>query len=365
VNRKLKIGLSALGTLVVIGGTATAYAATHPSDLPKSLWPIYDDVHNAHLLNPYSDGKMHLDRSLSRYDAMFALYYVQKELDGLTNQVKSLVSSVTGLNKTTASEQNDINALKTQNKSLQNTVTSDEKQISTLQNNQKSDEQTISTLQNDVQALSKMSNQDQQTIDLAANVMKSTGMVVVEHSDTQSVEQGSAWFIGDNQHILTAFHVINSGSTDPNQYTTPSKISFVLGNNQYNATVEKYDGTTDLALLKLDNPLAGVSPLPLATSDPAPGTSVIAVGSPLGAYDSVTKGVVSAVHVDPNTGVEYIQTDAASNPGNSGGPLVNFQGQVLGMDDFVPGWQDQTGQNHPADGVAEYVSWKEISQFVQ
>jgi S1-C subfamily serine protease len=329
LKRKWKIGLSAIGALAAIGGTTTTFASSDPSDLPGWMLPYYHEVHDGvDLMWPFSDGKMHLDQNFTRYGAMFAFAKVQKEIDTLNSQNKSLQNSVT-------SDQKEVSALQAQNQSLQNAVT----------------------------ALSKLSNQDQQTIDLAANVMKSTGMVVVQHSDTHSTAEGAAWVIGDNQHILTAFHVINNGSADPSQYTPPSSITFQLGNNQYSATVDKYDATADVALLTLNTPLTGVSPLPIATADPAPGTAVIAVGSPLGVYDSVTKGVVSAINVDPSTGVEYIQTDAASNPGNSGGPLVNYQGQVLGMDDFVPGWQDQTGQNHPADGMAEYVSWKSLSQF--
>lgn len=340
MKRTWKIGLSVVGALTVLGGATTALASSYPSDLPKWMWSTYDEVHNNHLMSPQSDGKMHLDRSLSRNDAMFAFANVQKEIDNLNSEFKSILSNVAGLNKTTASEQTQINTLKAQNQS---------------------DEQKITALQNDVTALSKLSNQDQQTIDLAANVMKSTGMVVVEDAATQSQSTGAAWVIKDNQHILTAFHCINNGSTDPNQYTTPSSITFILGTNQYHATVEKYDGTTDLALLKLDTPLTGVSPLPLTTSDPAIGTAVIAVGSPLGMYDSVTKGIVSNILENQN-GVQYIQTDAAINPGNSGGPLVNYQGKVLGMADFKFGYQDGNG-HHDAEGMGEFVSWKSISQF--
>ena len=328
LNRKWKIGLSTMGALIAVGGTTTTFASSDPSDLPGWMLPYYHEVHDGvDLMWPFSDGKMHLDQNFTRYGAMFAFAKVQKEIDTLNSQ----------------------------HKSLQNSVTSDQKEISALQTQ-------VQSLQSDVTALSKMSNEDQQTIDLAAYVMKSTGMVVAQHSDTQSVAEGAAWVIGDNQHILTAFHVINNGSTDATQYTPPSNITFQLGKNQYTATVDRYDATNDVALLKLSTPLTGVSPLPIATADPAPGTAVIAVGSPLGMYDSVTKGVVSSIWNAP-TGVEYIQTDAATNPGNSGGPLVNYQGQVIGMDDFAPAWQDETGQSHIADGMGEFVSWRSLIQF--
>jgi hypothetical protein len=244
VKRKWKIGLSALGTLVAIGGATTAFASSDPSDLPGWMLPYYHEVHDGvDLMWPYGDGKMHLERNFDRGQAMFAFAKVQKEIDTLNGQVKSLLSSVTGLNKTTSAEQSQINTLQTQNQS---------------------DEQKMSTLQNDVTALSKLSNQDQQTIDLAANVMKSTGMVVAVHSDTQSQATGAAFVFVDNQHILTAFHVINNGSVDPSQYTPPSSITFQLRSNQYSATVDKYDATADLALLTLNSPLTGVSPLPIA-----------------------------------------------------------------------------------------------------
>jgi S1-C subfamily serine protease len=328
LNRKWKIGLSSVGALVAIGGATIAFASSEPSDLPQWMWPIYNEVHNAGLFGPYADGKVHLSWSYTRNQAMFALAQLQTE----------------------------INSLKSQNSSLQNTVKSDDQKISSLQS------QTAS-LQNSVTALSKLSNQDQQTIDLAANIMKSTGMVVSVHSDTQSQATGAAWMFGDNKHILTAFHVINNGSTDPSQYTPPSSITFILGNNQYSATVDKYDATADVALLTLNTPLTGVSPLPLAKADPSIGTAVIAVGSPLGMYDSVTKGIVSNIDVNTSTGIQYIQTDAAINPGNSGGPLVNYQGQVLGMADFTFTYNDSTGQHHDTDGMAEFVSWRSLSQL--
>ncbi len=96
------------------------------------------------------------------------------------------------------------------------------------------------------------------------------------------------------------------------------------------------DRLTDLALIKVD--VTGLSALQLADSaDVKQGSVVLAFGSPLGLENSVTMGVVSATarQLDPDNPMIYIQTDAPINPGNSGGPLVDVDGNVVGLNTFI------------------------------
>src|SRR4029078_6135266 len=90
----------------------------------------------------------------------------------------------------------------------------------------------------------------------------------------------------------------------------------------------------DLALLKAEVDLPSV---PLAKDGVHQGELVLAFGSPDGLRNSVSMGIVSAVarQVDPGNAVAYIQTDSAINPGNSGGPLVNTNGELVGLNTFI------------------------------
>ena len=96
------------------------------------------------------------------------------------------------------------------------------------------------------------------------------------------------------------------------------------------------DQLTDLAVLKID-----VKDLPALqfadSSDLKQGQIVFAFGSPLGLENSVTMGVISATarQIDPDNPAIYIQTDAPINPGNSGGPLVDVDGNVVGINTFI------------------------------
>ena len=74
------------------------------------------------------------------------------------------------------------------------------------------------------------------------------------------------------------------------------------------------------------------------------GEKVIAIGNPLGLQFSVSQGIISAVHRIGINGIEaYLQTDAALNPGNSGGPLINTQGKVIGINNFKIGSGENLG----------------------
>jgi serine protease Do len=92
------------------------------------------------------------------------------------------------------------------------------------------------------------------------------------------------------------------------------------------------DSETDLALVRVSDP-TGLSPAPLGDSDRVEvGSFVIAIGSPLGLHHTVTTGVISAkARGLDNSGLEFLQTDAAVNPGSSGGPLLDLSGRVIGV----------------------------------
>jgi S1-C subfamily serine protease len=138
------------------------------------------------------------------------------------------------------------------------------------------------------------------------------------------VSQGTGFLITRNGYLITNAHVL-SGAKYANVYTYDQK--------QYSSELIGYNLTTDIALLKING---DYDYLTFGDSDNIKiGEKVIAIGNPLGLSFSVTQGIISSINrVGPNGMPEYIQTDAALNPGNSGGPLINTKGLVIGINNF-------------------------------
>ncbi|WP_135853821.1 S1C family serine protease [Halorussus salinus] len=138
--------------------------------------------------------------------------------------------------------------------------------------------------------------------------------------------QGSG-FLYDERHFVTNYHVVGEADRVSVQFDdTRSRVGRVVGR----------DPRSDLAVVEVDAP-EEVAPLDLLDSEPVIGTRVAVVGSPYGLRGSLTSGIVSGVDRQvPSPAGDYkipnaIQTDAPVNPGNSGGPLVNLSGEVLGV----------------------------------
>lgn len=147
---------------------------------------------------------------------------------------------------------------------------------------------------------------------------------------------GSGIIISEDGYILTNNHVISSESSSSFyaiQEATGIKVSLYNDTATYDATVIGTDSYTDLAVIKIDK--TGLTPAILGDSSQVKvGEFVMAIGNPLGMDYSVTTGVVSAVDREVESdGSLYsaIQTDAAINSGNSGGALVNGNGEVIGI----------------------------------
>ena len=142
---------------------------------------------------------------------------------------------------------------------------------------------------------------------------------------------GSGVIISEEGYILTNYHVIEGAD----------EVSVVLADGSERAAqVINFDELDDLAVLQAEGEMPAVAPL--GNSDELdPGETVIAIGSPLGTFkNTVTVGVVSGTDRMIDTGNGYqmeglIQTDAAINQGNSGGPLVNLAGEVVGINTLI------------------------------
>jgi putative serine protease PepD len=168
--------------------------------------------------------------------------------------------------------------------------------------------------------------------------------------------QGSGFVYDGNGTIITNQHVVDGAQS--------ISVRFWNGSS-YRAELIGTDPSTDLAVLQVDAPASMLSPLRLGdSSDVLVGDEVVAIGSPFGLEGTVTSGIVSALHrqmTAPNdfTINDSIQTDAAINHGNSGGPLLDDRGQVIGVNAQIEsesGGNDGIGFAIPSNTVRSIVS---------
>ncbi len=179
----------------------------------------------------------------------------------------------------------------------------------------------------------------------------SESVVSIQAQVSGGIASGSGAILDSNGNIVTNNHVI-SGAT---------QIQVTLSNGQmYSAQIVGTDTTTDLAVIKLDNPPENLKGVEFADSDTlAVGESVMAVGNPLGYDDTATTGIVSALNRpvtvmddDQNDIVtNAVQIDAAINPGNSGGPTFNAAGQVIGINSSIASTSSSSSSSSSAGSI--------------
>lgn len=156
---------------------------------------------------------------------------------------------------------------------------------------------------------------------------------------------GTGVVIDSRGYIITNHHVVDG----------VREIQVTLsGGQQYTAKLMERDPETDLAIIKIDS----IKPLPVinigTSGDLMPGEPVVAVGNAFGYEDTVTRGIISALHrgvqvSDAQYYDDLIQTDASINPGNSGGPLLNIDGKMIGINVAVRAGAQGIGFAIPVD----------------
>ncbi len=207
----------------------------------------------------------------------------------------------------------------------------------------------------------------------AVNVVEQVGPAVVTVINEQTVQgglgtstqlqpvgSGTGFIIDDQGHIVTNWHVVTGGQ----QF----QVVFANGESR-KATLVGSDEISDLAVVQVSGDLPGT--VGFGDSDLLlPGEPVLAIGSPLGSFENtVTEGIVSATNRDFPTGqsqgvqsyTNLIQHDAAINPGNSGGPLLNLDGEVVGVNTLgIPSEQGQ-----PVQGLFFAIPSNTVQQITQ
>ena len=183
---------------------------------------------------------------------------------------------------------------------------------------------------------------------IATAVEPSVVHIEVRASDARSSTTGSGWVLDTDGHIVTNSHVVRGADL--------VRIEFVDG-RVVPASVIGADPFTDIAVLEVDV-AGGLFPVTIARGSlPAKGQRVFAFGSPFGFKFSMSEGIVSGLARNPSGSLglggytNFIQTDAAVNPGNSGGPLVNIHGELVGMNVAIATGRDAQGTQETGDSA--------------
>jgi putative serine protease PepD len=172
----------------------------------------------------------------------------------------------------------------------------------------------------------------------------------------RSQAQGSGFVYDSSGHVITNDHVVANAT----------KISVMFSDgSKYSASLVGADPSTDLAVIKVDAPSSKLHPLTIGDSSKlAVGDGVVAIGSPFGLDETVTSGIVSALDRDISSQNNFtipgaIQTDAAINHGNSGGPLLNMSGEVVGVTSQIEsdgGGNEGVGFAVPSNTISSVAS---------
>lgn len=170
-------------------------------------------------------------------------------------------------------------------------------------------------------AFSPVTHSQDQLPDLVRRIKPSAVAIETFDARGEKLTRGSGFFI-DKDRVVTNRHVIDGAYR--------AEVHLNSGNRFPVKSVLAVDAEGDIALLKVEAPANQVRPLSLDRTSPQEGESIVVIGNPFGLEGSVTNGIVSAVRDIPGFG-RIIQITAAISPGSSGSPVVNMQGQVIGV----------------------------------
>jgi putative serine protease PepD len=192
-----------------------------------------------------------------------------------------------------------------------------------------------------------------------------SGVVSIKVTTADGGDSGTGIVLNNEGLILTNNHVIAEGtsiSVSPGKSTNMTRSASVVGT----------DPNRDLALIAVNPSGLGLQPLKLVSSNSVQvGDSVYALGNPYGLDETLTKGIVSALGreisaPDGATIKNVIQTDAPLNPGNSGGPLLNAEGDVIGVNSQIASDAARTESSQPGStGVGFAISSNTVAEVVK
>jgi putative serine protease PepD len=193
----------------------------------------------------------------------------------------------------------------------------------------------------------------------------SAGVVAIKAVTPEGSDTGTGIVLNDQGLILTNDHVIADASSiavSPGGSSSTTRTATLVGE----------EANSDLALIRVDPTGLGLRPLNLASpSSVQVGDAVYAIGNPYGLDETLTRGIVSALgrEISAPDGAKItavIQTDAALNPGNSGGPLLNEEGEVIGVNSQIASDAARTADSQPGStGVGFAISDDTVAQAIK
>ena len=204
-------------------------------------------------------------------------------------------------------------------------------QLSDLQSSLSDQKRQLQGLQQRIQILQYVNKSAYLPLPQIYDLLKNSVVLITTETQTQTV-LGSGFVIDEEGHIVTNYHVIE-GAED-------IEATFIDG-NIIEATVVGTDIYSDLAVIKVEATSETLHPVVLGnSSDLIVGEPIVAIGNPFGLSDSMTAGIVSQLGRELSAPggyaiIDVIQVDAAINPGNSGGPLVDMNGDVVGVNTAI------------------------------
>jgi putative serine protease PepD len=193
----------------------------------------------------------------------------------------------------------------------------------------------------------------------------STGVVAIKAVTEDGEDEGTGIVLNEKGLILTNDHVVKGATgiiVDASGSSKTTRVAKLVGE----------EANEDLALIEVDPSGLGLKPLTLTSSSPAQvGDAVYAIGNPYGLEETLTKGIVSALgrEIEAPDGAKItgaIQTDAALNPGNSGGPLLNEEGDVIGVNSQIASDASTADGSQPGStGVGFAISSNTVAEAVK
>jgi putative serine protease PepD len=193
----------------------------------------------------------------------------------------------------------------------------------------------------------------------------STGVVAIKVVTPEGEDEGTGIVLNDKGLILTNDHVVKNATSITVDASGSSKIT-------RSAKLVGEEANQDLALISVDPTGLGLTPLTLASSSPVQvGDAVYAIGNPYGLEETLTRGIVSALgrEIEAPDGAKItgaIQTDAALNPGNSGGPLLDEEGDVIGVNSQIASDAASVDGSQPGStGVGFAIASNTVAQAVK
>jgi putative serine protease PepD len=193
----------------------------------------------------------------------------------------------------------------------------------------------------------------------------STGVVAIKVVTPEGEDEGTGIVLNEKGLILTNDHVVKNATSITIDASGSSKIT-------RSAKLVGEEANQDLALISVDPSGLGLKALTLTSSSSAQvGDAVYAIGNPYGLEETLTRGIVSALgrEIEAPDGAKItgaIQTDAALNPGNSGGPLLNEEGDVIGVNSQIASDASTADGSQPGStGVGFAISSNTVAQAVK